>query len=301
MKFINYRYNDKKYIGILIEDEIIPVNDILNQINSQKIYTMSDIIDNINEETIIEIEKYISTNIFDKLPLKSVKILAPILYPKRNVICVGKNYVEHAKEIKITKISDAFVPDAPIYFAKAVSPAIGNGEQIRFSSAVTNQVDYEVELAIIIGKEGKNIKPEEVENYIFGYTIINDISSRDLQVRHKQWFRGKSLDTFCPMGPCIVHKKDIPFPVELDIQCRINGELRQNSNTRKLIFDIPYLISDLSMDFTLKPGDIISTGTPSGVGMGFEPPKFLKDGDIIECYIEKIGKLINKVSVLKSH
>lgn len=309
MKFVYYENNNKECIGIIKDEKIIPLNNILNQISQEPIYSMMDVISNIDEGIMMEIESYINDrditcSISSKssagntyIPIESVRILAPIPYPKRNIICLGKNYVEHAKEIKTTKISDTFIPEEPIYFTKTASPAIGIEEYITFSSEVTKQVDYEAELAIVIGKEGKDIKPEEAEEYIFGYTIINDISARDLQVKHKQWFKAKSLDTFCPMGPCIVHKSSIPFPVELDIQCKINGELRQNSNTRKLIFDIPYIISDLSKDFTLKPGDIISTGTPSGVGMGFEPPKFLKDGDIVECYVERIGKLVNIVSV----
>jgi len=202
------------------------------------------------------------------------------------------------KEIKMTKITDTGIPEFPIYFTKVASPAIGSEENIKFSNDVTTQVDYEVELAIVIGKEGFNIKPEKAEEYIFGYTIINDVSARDLQGKHTQWFKGKSLDTFCPMGPCIVHKNEIPLPMELNIKCSINGELRQNSNTKNLIFDIPYIISDLSKGLTLKPGDIISTGTPSAVGMGFQPPKVLKNGDVVECYIENIGELVNEVIVI---
>jgi 2-keto-4-pentenoate hydratase/2-oxohepta-3-ene-1,7-dioic acid hydratase in catechol pathway len=158
-------------------------------------------------------------------------------------------------------------------------------------------VDYEAELALIIGKKGKDIAPEDAEQYVFGYTVINDVSARDLQKRHEQWFKGKNLDTFCPMGPCLIEKDDLPYPPELDIRCTVNGEIRQDSNTRKLIFDIPTIISDLSKGMTLLPGDIISTGTPSGVGVGFTPPRFLADGDRIECRIEGIGTLSNQVEV----
>ena len=159
----------------------------------------------------------------------------------------------------------------------------------------TYKIDYEVELAIIIGKGGKDISPENAEEYIFGYTIGNDISARDVQTKHTQWFKGKSLDTFSPLGPCIVDKSEIKFPIELDISCKINGEVRQNSNTKNLIFDIAYILSDLSKALTLKAGDIILTGTPAGVGVGFKPHKYLKSGDIIECYIENIGRLTNIV------
>jgi 2-keto-4-pentenoate hydratase/2-oxohepta-3-ene-1,7-dioic acid hydratase in catechol pathway len=296
MKFVSYNYDRDNNLGILIEDRVMP----LNRNTRFKFNSMIELIENMNEDLMDEIESIISTDHYNYLPLNALKLLAPIPYPRRNVFCLGKNYEEHAREIKITKISDTGIPDYPIYFTKTATPAIAHGDQIKFSHQATKQVDYEVELAVVIGKEGINIKPEEAEDYIFGYTIVNDVSARDLQAEHNQWFKGKSLDTFCPMGPSIVYKKEIPFPVELNIQCSINGELRQTSNTRNMIFNIPYIISDLSRGLTLKAGDIICTGTPSGVGMGFEPPKLLNDGDIIECYIEKIGKLVNKVSVVAS-
>lgn len=285
MKFISYIYENKQFVGILKDNNtVIPI---------EKYNSMLDLICNFNENLIKEL--VFTSN--DFITLDKVKLLAPIPHPTRNILCLGKNYEDHAKELVATKISDNFVPDAPIYFTKSSEAVIGNNDYIEFSLNVTEQVDYEVELAIVIGKEGVNIKIEEAEDYIFGYTIVNDVSARDLQVRHKQWFKAKSLDTFCPMGPCIVHKSEIPFPVELDINCKVNGELRQSSNTRNFIFNIPYIISDLSKGFTLKPGDIICTGTPSGVGFGFNPPKLLKDGDIVECYVEKIGTLVNKVKV----
>jgi 2-keto-4-pentenoate hydratase/2-oxohepta-3-ene-1,7-dioic acid hydratase in catechol pathway len=286
-------YEGKEQVGILIENKIAQLHDNL----SIKFKTMTELIENFNEDILNEIETITNSGSYNFLPLNAVKLLAPIPFPRRNVFCLGKNYAEHAREIKMTKISDTGIPKSPIYFTKIAAPAIANEDQIKFSYQTTRQVDYEAELAVVIGKEGVNIKPEEAEDYIFGYTIINDVSARDLQAEHKQWFKGKSLDTFCPMGPSIVFKKDIPFPVELNIQCSINGELRQNSNTKNMIFDIPYIISDLSKGLTLKPGDIICTGTPSGVGMGFNPPKLLNDGDIIECSIEKIGKLVNRVAV----
>lgn len=283
MRFITYNYMDKEAVGIIFEQGIIP----LKQYNS-----MLDLIENFDGN--------ILKGPFSQfIPVDEVKLLAPIPHPRRNILCLGKNYEDHAKELGATKISDKFIPEDPIYFTKSADSVIASGDSILFYEAVTKQVDYEVELALVIGKEGVNIKPEDAEQYIFGYTIINDVSARDLQLKHKQWFKAKSLDTFCPMGPHIVHKSELPLPIQLDIKCSINGEVRQSSNTSKLIFDIPYMISDLSKGFTLRPGDIIATGTPSGVGFGFNPPKFLKDGDTIECYIEKIGTLVNKVSTKK--
>jgi 2-keto-4-pentenoate hydratase/2-oxohepta-3-ene-1,7-dioic acid hydratase in catechol pathway len=282
MKFVTYEYNGKENVGLLNENVVIPL---------AKFNSMLELIENFNEAAI-------DMNSSNAIPLKEVKLLAPIPYPRRNILCLGKNYEDHAKELGATKISDKFVPDAPIYFTKMAEAVIGTEDDIKFSYEVTEQVDYEAEMAIVIGKEGINIKLEEAEDYIFGYTIVNDVSARDLQIKHKQWFKAKSLDTFCPMGPAIVHKSEIPFPVELDIKCIVNGEVRQNSNTKKLIFDIPYIISDLSKGFTLKPGDVICTGTPSGVGLGYNPPRLLKDGDIVECYVENIGTLVNKVSAI---
>lgn len=298
MKFVTYINGGQEKVGVLAGENVISINEIFSAIGKNNVSSMVELIENFDESEIEKFQKMINTSNFKSLPLKSVKLLAPIPNPKRNVFCLGKNYVEHAKEIKMTQITDTGIPVFPIYFTKVASPAIGNNDLIKFSNEVTNQVDYEVELAVVIGKEGINIKPEEAEKYIFGYTIINDVSARDLQGKHTQWFKGKSLDTFCPMGPYLVYKNEISFPVELNIKCSINGELRQSSNTKNLIFNIPYIISDLSKGLTLKPGDIISTGTPSGVGMGFEPPKLLKNEDSVECYIENIGKLVNKVSVI---
>lgn len=282
MKFITYTYKDKEAIGLLTENTVKPLTNFKSMI---------DLIENFSEEAIKE---YSSNNI----PLEAIRLLPPIPHPRRNILCLGKNYEDHAKELGATKISDKFIPEDPIYFTKSADSVIGPEDFITYYPQVTTQLDYEVELAVIIGKEGINIRPEEAEKYIFGYTIINDVSARDLQLRHKQWFKAKSLDTFCPMGPCIVHKSELPFPIELDIKCTVNGELRQNSNTRKFIFNIPYMISDLSKGFTLRPGDIIATGTPSGVGFGFNPPKFLKDGDTVECFVENIGTLANKIKAL---
>lgn len=299
MKFVTYDYKGKEKIGVLEDKDIVDFEEIFYKMGEENPpKDMVSLIKYLDEGKLNEVEKVLKDNSLQGLSSDMVKLKAPIPYPRRNVFCLGKNYEEHAREIKLTRITGNEIPKVPIYFTKAASPAIGSGDSIEFSSKVTRQVDYEVELGVIIGKDGKNIKKEEAEDYVFGYTIINDVSARDLQGSHIQWFKGKSLDTFCPMGPCIVHKNEVPFPVNLDIKCFVNGELRQNSNTKNLIFDIPYIISDLSKGLTLKAGDIIATGTPSGVGMGFNPIKVLKAGDSIECYIEKIGSLVNNVVVL---
>ncbi|MFL0196546.1 fumarylacetoacetate hydrolase family protein [Clostridium sp. WILCCON 0269] len=296
MKFVTYDYKGRESIGILENNSILNFENIFKEIGEKNPpETMLQLIEYLDNSKLNVIKQVLKNKSSQAVPLDMVKLKAPIPYPKRNVFCLGKNYEEHAREIKLTKIAGNGIPDEPIYFTKVASPAIGNGYFVEFSKEVTAQVDYEVELGVVIGKDGSNIKKEKVEDYIFGYTIINDISARDLQGRHIQWFKGKSLDTFCPMGPCIVHKSAIPFPVKLDIRCLVNGEVRQNSNTKNLIFDIPYIVSDLSKGLTLKAGDIISTGTPHGVGMGFNPIKVLEHGDRVECYIEKIGYLVNAV------
>ncbi|MHC6180399.1 fumarylacetoacetate hydrolase family protein [Clostridium sp. JNZ X4-2] len=296
MKFVTYVYEKKENIGILKGSSILNLKNLFKGIGEKDPpETMQEFIEYLDDNKLNKLQYFLNNKSTLSIPLDSVRLKAPIPYPRRNVFCLGKNYVEHAREIKITRISGNGIPSEPIYFTKVASPAVGTGDNIEFSPEVTRQVDYEAELAVIIGKDGADIKAEDVEEHIFGYTIINDVSARDLQGKHIQWFKGKSLNTFCPMGPCIVHKNEIPFPVNLDIKCMVNGEVRQNSNTKNLIFDIPYIISDLSRGLTLKAGDIISTGTPSGVGMGFDPIKALKNGDMVECYIEKIGSLINNV------
>jgi 2-keto-4-pentenoate hydratase/2-oxohepta-3-ene-1,7-dioic acid hydratase in catechol pathway len=296
VKFVTYEYKNDTSAGILLGNKIVPIKEAMKRLNLPDINGLQEFIEIADDKVITMLESEVNINNAFTLELSQVKLVAPIPYPKRNVFCIGKNYEEHAKEIKITQISDNFIPENPIYFTKVASPAIATGDKICFSKEATTEVDYEAELAVVIGKEGTNIKQEDAEEYIFGYTVANDVSARDLQAKHKQWFKAKSLDTFCPMGPTIVHKNDIVFPVELNIQCKVNGELRQNSNTRNMIFNIAYIISDLSKGFTLKPGDIICTGTPAGVGMGFLPPKVLKDGDVVECYVESIGSIVNEVS-----
>ena len=296
MKFLSYIYKGDKGYGVLNNNNnsVIPMEVFFRKINKETPENLLEFIRTYSD-SLIPMMKDILNNTNEGIPLENVKITAPIPYPRRNVFCLGKNYAEHAMEIKSLPTGDAVVPDYPIYFTKIADPAVGHMDKVIIPKDYTVDIDYEVELAVIIGKEGKNIPPEKAEDYIFGYTIGNDITARDVQKKHIQWFKGKSLDSFTPMGPWIVHKSEIGFPPELEITCKVNGEIRQKSNTKNLIFDIPYIISDLSKGLTLRAGDIIMTGTPKGVGMGFNPPRFLKSGDVVECYIEKIGTLINVI------
>ncbi|MBF7097808.1 fumarylacetoacetate hydrolase family protein [Alkalibacter mobilis] len=229
------------------------------------------------------------------IPTNEIKIESPIPYPKRNVFCLGKNYLDHAEEIKSIPGASSQVPTNPIYFTKVAYPTIGNEDEILNFKNITDSLDYEVELAVIIGKKGTNIPPDKAREHIFGYTIGNDISVRNIQMKHTQWFKGKSFDTCCPLGPVITTADEISYPPDLRILSRVNGEIRQDSRTSMLIFDLDYIISDLSNGITLYPGDIILTGTPAGVGFGFDPPKTLKPGDEIECEIEGIGTLVNYI------
>ncbi|PAB59169.1 fumarylacetoacetate hydrolase family protein [Anaeromicrobium sediminis] len=289
MYFLTYLHKDEKNYGMLNKnkDKIIPLSEIF------KSKTLNDFICTFNESILEEINNLMDSSNLNSIPLSEVKLLAPIPHPKRNIFCLGKNYLDHAKEVVGLPGADDNIPKFPIYFSKIANPAIGHLDIIKNHSEITKMIDYEVELGVIIGKDGINIKEDEAEEYVFGYTIVNDVSARNLQRKHTQWFKGKSLETFCPMGPYIVHKSQIPFPVELDIKCSVNGELRQNSNTKNMIFNIANVISDLSKGMELKAGDIIITGTPSGVGLGFSPFKFLNSKDKVECYIEKIGTLTN--------
>ncbi|SKC85697.1 fumarylacetoacetate hydrolase family protein [Maledivibacter halophilus] len=296
MYFTTYEYNKAEDIGVFLKEtkEIISIKGIFQHMDRECPESMNEFIEMSDADLIKDMERVIKDNNFEGIPESDVKLCAPIPYPKRNIICLGKNYIDHAKETQGLPGGTEDIPKFPIYFSKIASPAIGDGDIILNHSEITDMVDYEVELAVVIGKDGINIKKEEAEDYIFGYTIINDVSARNIQRKHGQWFKGKSLESHCPMGPYIVHKSKIPFPVELEIMSKVNGEVRQNSNTKNLIFDIPYIISDLSKGMKLKVGDIIITGTPAGVGLGFKPFKFLKPGDIVECYIEGIGSLTNK-------
>ncbi|MGD6833785.1 fumarylacetoacetate hydrolase family protein [Sutcliffiella halmapala] len=224
--------------------------------------------------------------------MEEVTLLAPLPRPAKNVLCVGKNYKDHVLEMG----SEGDIPEHIMIFTKAPTSVIGDGDDIFLHESLTSQLDYEGELAVVIGKKGIGIKEEEAYDYVFGYTIINDITARDMQARHKQFFLGKSLDASCPMGPVIVHKSAIDDPHDLEISTRVNGEIRQHARTDLMIFSISEMIATLSKGMTLEPGDIIATGTPAGVGKGFNPPRFLKRGDVVEVYVEGIGKLTNTVN-----
>lgn len=280
MRLRTFKHNNNVKVGIVKDNFVytLPFNSMNELIDSNK--STQELLDLVS----------------DKINVEETETLAPIPNPKQDIICLGINYMAHAEESARYK-KEAFGGDRPfaVYFSKRANECVATEGNIPSYPELVDSLDYECELAVIIGKNAKNVSEENAFDYVFGYTILNDISARNLQTRHKQWYFGKSLDGFCPMGPDIITEDEFDRPPVLTIQSYINGELRQNSNTGLLIFNIPHVISELSQGTTLKAGTIISMGTPAGVGMGFQPPKFLKKGDVIECRIEKIGSLKNYV------
>jgi 2-keto-4-pentenoate hydratase/2-oxohepta-3-ene-1,7-dioic acid hydratase in catechol pathway len=230
------------------------------------------------------------------LPLALVRLLAPIPRPARNVVCVGLNYADHVAESK--SVVGATLPEYPVFFTKPAMCVIGPDDPIPWHRHVSTSIDWEVELAVIIGREGRDIAEADALEYAFGYTVANDVTARDLQQRHGQWYKGKGLDGFCPLGPSVVTADEIVDPQQLDISLRVNSVEKQRSNTRFHIFPVARLIAEWSAGMTLLPGDILLTGTPSGVGVGRTPPEFLRPGDVVEAEVAGIGVLRSSVADL---
>ena len=290
MKLVTFQRNntDREEIGILKDSgRILPVREA-----GLSYETMNDLIVNASGE---EMEQ-LRTAAGEGIPADDVKILSPIPRPLQDILCLGLNYKEHADEAgEYSKDSFVAKTQLPVYFSKRVAWSQGPGEPIPAHEDITQRLDYETELGVIIGKDAYRVREEDVEKYIFGYTIVNDVSARDLQTDHTQWYFGKSLDGFTPMGPCIVTADEIAFPPALAIKTYVNGEERQNSRTDMLIHSITEIIVSLSRGMTIKAGTVIATGTPKGVVLGMENMVFLKDGDEVTCVIEKIGELTNTV------
>ncbi len=229
------------------------------------------------------------------MPLAAVKLMAPIPHYKKNVFCVGRNYKLHIEEGARARGVPVAFPPVPEFFSKPPTTVIGNGDDIQWDSRCTQQLDYEIELGIVIGRKTSNLSEGNALSAVFGYTIVNDVSAREVQKAHGQWFKGKSFDTFAPIGPCIVTADEFGDPSGHQLVLKVNGEVRQDSNTSDMLFNCQQIVASLSAGLTLEPGDTIATGTPSGVALGMEPPAWLKDGDTVELTIAGIGTLINKV------
>ena len=279
MKLVTYLQNGKEQVGLLEGETVRPLP-----------------YDSMNALIETAAVKKLPSQAGESVPLDAVRLLAPIPRPRQDVVCLGMNYHDHLKEAAQYDAA-AFTKEKPVavYFSKRVTEAVPPEGIIPSHRDLVRRLDYEVELAIVIGKTAKDVKPEEAGDYIFGYTVLNDVSARLLQTEHKQWYFGKSLDGFTPMGPCLVTADEFAYPPVLDISAKVNGELRQSSNTGNLINSITDVLVELTRGMTLLPGTIIATGTPAGVGMGFDPPKFLKPGDVVECTIQGIGNLRSRV------
>ena len=225
-------------------------------------------------------------------PLAETRLLAPIPRPRRNLVCVGLNYAEHAAESRVTQGT----PDDPVYFTKPPSTVIGPEAAIPWHGHVSRRIDWEVELVVVIGRRGCDIPEEQALDYVFGYTVGNDVTARDLQRRHQQWYKGKGLDGFCPLGPWIVTSDELPDPQDVRLSLRVNGATKQDAGTSDMIFGVARLIAVLSLGMTLEPGDLLMTGTPAGIGMARDPAEYLQPGDVVEAEIDRIGLLRNTVA-----
>jgi 2-keto-4-pentenoate hydratase/2-oxohepta-3-ene-1,7-dioic acid hydratase in catechol pathway len=298
MRFISYRHKDHIAAGLIVPEGVLDLAAAGKA--AGETVDLSSVLAIIrgDAETLAACKRLAARSASSGealLPAAQVQKLAPIPQPARNVFCVGRNYVDHVKEGAAAMQSDLKLPVAPQLFTKATLTVIGPGADVRLDRKVTQKLDYEVELALVIGRGGRDIPASAAFEHIFGYSIANDVTARDLQRRHDQWFKGKSLDTTLPLGPCIVTSDEISDPKALELSLSVNGQERQRARVEQMIFDIPTIIASLSAGLTLLPGDIIATGTPSGVGFAMTPPQYLHDGDEMLARIDRIGELRNRV------
>jgi 2-keto-4-pentenoate hydratase/2-oxohepta-3-ene-1,7-dioic acid hydratase in catechol pathway len=303
MKLATYTTNNSEQkLGIIQNDTIIDVEMLGFKTSENFPKTMLDLIDaGLTEvERISGVIKNSSENTIASasIPLNEATLLAPIPRPRKNIIGIGLNYTEHVAESARTLDTSNELPQKPVIFSKPPTTVTGTNTDIILNSNLTQQLDWEVELAVVIGKKGKYVSKEEALDYVFGYTVINDISARDCR-RAGQWIVSKGQDTFAPMGPFIVTKDELADPHDLNLSLKLNGVEKQNSNTKFMLFNINELIEDLSIVFTLEPGDIIATGTPAGVGAGRNPQEWMKGGDVVEATVEGIGTIVNTVKSIE--
>ena len=304
MKLLTYKTqdNEEQRLGFIHNNQVIDMEDFGEISNFPLPSTMLELID-MGFELVEELNDMVSETepaFFEEIAyeMNEVTFLAPIPKPRKNIIGIGLNYTEHVAESARTLDTTGKLPQKPIIFSKPPTTVTATNTNIIKNAKLTSQLDWEVELAVVIGKKGKYVSNADAMDYVFGYTVINDISARDCR-REGQWIVSKGQDTFAPMGPVLVTKDEIPNPHNLNLSLKVNGVEKQNANTKFLLFNINALIEDLSTVFTLEPGDIIATGTPSGVGAGRDPQEWLYDGDVIEATVEGIGTIVNTVRDLK--
>jgi 2-keto-4-pentenoate hydratase/2-oxohepta-3-ene-1,7-dioic acid hydratase in catechol pathway len=305
MRLITFRDTAGTRIGVLRDEQIIDVSKLVERAPTKELTTIAaDML------ALIDAGAGVQRRLQEMLPeaevagallrTEAVEILAPIPRPRKNVFCVGRNYMEHAIESSRAAGQELMVPEFPNIFTKAVTTVTGPYADIPFDPTISSQIDWEVELAVVMGKAGRHISPEEALAYVFGYMVLNDITARDIQHRPGiQWFQGKSLDSYCPTGPCLVTADEIPDPQELRLHLEVNGITKQDSSTGLMLFNVAVLIASLSKLLTLEPGDIIATGTPAGVGFGRTPKEFLAPDDVMESSIEGIGTMRNRVVLVE--
>ena len=299
MKLLTYKTADTEpRLGFLHNNQVIDMEDFGDISNFPLPNDMLDLID-LGFEIIEEITEMIAEtpeNFFEEISyeMSEVTLLAPIEKPRKNIIGIGLNYTEHVAESARTLDTTGKLPQKPIIFSKPPTTVTATNTQIIKNTKLTSQLDWEVELAVVIGKKGKYVTNADALDYVFGYTVINDISARDCR-REGQWIVSKGQDTFAPMGPYLVTKDEIENPHNLNLSLKVNTVEKQNSNTQFMLFNINDLIEDLSIVFTLEPGDIIATGTPSGVGAGRDPQEWMYDGDLVEATVEGIGTIVNTI------
>ena len=295
MRLLTFRQDGREEVGVLAEGRgIIPLSSSV--VGSELLGNCRTMVDIVlcGEPALSELRTLLGRagdSGLKLLDVAEVEVVAPIPRPPK-IVAVGLNYMDHCRE------TGSELPRRPLLFAKYPSSVTGHQAPIEWREGDTEQVDYEAELAVVIGRRAKAVQAADAFNFIFGYTALNDVSARDLQFADGQWVRGKSLDTFCPMGPHLVTRDEIPDPGGLRIACRVNGETLQDSNTGEMIFGVPSLIEYITRTITLEPGDVIATGTPAGVGFSRKPPVFLRRGDEVEVYVERIGSLVNHVNVI---
>lgn len=293
MRLVTYDYQHRLRLGVLAEDTVILPS--LTREWPQELDSVLSVIEG-GPGSLTCLRRLIAdTPVAAHVVVDCARLAAPIPRPRKNIMCLGWNYADHAKESAVAFKRNYRLPEHPVVFTKAVTSLTGPYVDIPFDTRVSCQLDWEVELGVVIGSSGRSIAADDALQHVFGYTVINDISARDVQFLHKQFFLGKSLDASSPMGPAIVTADEISDPQKLGLRCCVNGALKQESSTAIQIFGVAATIAILSRGMTLDPGDIIATGTPSGVGFAREPPEFLMPGDVVECEVESIGRLKNRI------